>query len=356
MMNLLLGIIASVMAFGLLYREMKKNEIPWGLSLDIEVLRKLSRLAGVFLVSSLVAASLNNVTVLWVEALGGLGDVGYFSIAQGITLTVRMVLGAPIVALGPNLAMEYTRGRMKEVERKFTEAYRMMIPTYAFAFAVLVAFANPILRVIYGADSVGATVYLQLLAFNVLFVIIPGIYTYIYLAADNARGLLYSSIVQVILQNAWIMIVGLWWGVLAAATVWIIYIPFLFIQHFYSKRKHGISMDLWIVGKGIALGGIFAAGMIVLVGILETQVAIITSIGIIQSVIVCLFVIPLWYVYITVLVLIGHMNRTDLENMISVLRIIPPAWWFTKPLISRLMNYSERREQGLDTPTRQQTA
>ncbi len=348
-LNLLLGLMAAVMAIWFLYREMKRNEIPWGFSLDIDVLRKLARLSAVFLLSSLVAASLNNVTVLWVEELGGLGDVGYFSIAQGITLTIRMVLGAPIVALGPNLAMEYARGRPKEVERKFEEAYRMMIPTYAFALAVLVAFANPMLRVLYGADSIGAILYLQLLAFNVVFVVVPGIYTYIYLAADNAKGLLYSSVLQVILQNAWILIVGIWWGVIAAATVWIIYIPFFFVQHFYTKRVHGIAMNLGVVGRGLLLGLVFAAGMKALVDVLETLVEFIDTIGIIQAAIVCLFIIPLWYVYITASVILGQMNRLDLENMISVLRIIPPAWWFTKPLFMKLIGYAKRKEQELDS-------
>jgi O-antigen/teichoic acid export membrane protein len=345
LMNLALGVFASAIAFYILVREMKRNEIPWGFSLDNEVLKKLSRLSAVFLLSSLVTASLNNVTVLWVEEFGGLGDVGYFSIAQGITLTARMILGAPIVALGPNLSLEYARGRLEEVERKFEEAYRMMIPTYAFSFAVLVAFATPVLRVIYGADSVGATGYLQLLAFNVIFIVIPGIYTYIYLAADDARGLLYSSVLQVIIQNAWILVVGIWWGVIAPATVWIVYIPFFIAQHLYAKKKHGLFMKMRIVGSRVALGIVFAAGMIVLVDILEILVEFIPTIGIMQAAIVCLFIIPLWYIYITVSVLIGHMNKTDLENMISVLKIILPAWWVTKPLMVKLISLTEKREK-----------
>jgi O-antigen/teichoic acid export membrane protein len=347
LMNLLLGVMASVMAITLLHREMRKNDIPWGFGLDIEMLRKLSRLAAVFLVSSMVAASLNNLTVLWVEELGGLGDVGFFSIAQGITLTVRMILGAPIVALGPNLAMEYARGRMNEVERKFREAYRMMIPTYSFAFAVMVAFATPILRVIYGADSIGATLYLQLLAFNVIFVVIPGVYVYLYLAADNARGLFYSSVVQVFLQNAWILVMGMFWGVIAVATVWMIYIPFFFVQHFYARRVHGIFMDLRIVGSRIALGVVFAAGMTVFVELIQPMIHFIPTIGIVQAAIVCAFAIPFWYIYITVSVLIGHTNKMDLENMMSVLRIIPPAWWVTKPLIAKLIDHASRMEQEI---------
>jgi len=349
LMNLVLGVMASAMAFVLLHREMKKNEIPWGFGFNIEVLRKLSRLSAVFLLSSLVTASLNNVTVLWVEELGGLGDVGLFSIAQGITLTARMILGAPIVALGPNLAMEYARGRMNEVERKFKEAYRMMIPTYSFAFAVLVAFASPILRVVYGADSLGATLYLQLLAFNIIFVVIPGVYVYIYLAADNARGLFYSSILQVFLQNAWIIVVGQFWGVIAIATVWMIYIPFFIIQHNYSKRVHGISMDLKVVASRITLGIIFAIGMTFLVEFIQPIANLIPTIGIIHAIIVCSLIIPLWYFYISVSVLIGHTNKMDLENLISVLQIIPPAWWVTKPLITKLIEHASKREPELNT-------
>jgi hypothetical protein len=99
-----------------------------------------------------------------------------------------------------------------------------------------------------------------------------------------------------------------------------------------------------IVGSRVALGLVFAAGMLVLVDILEILVGFIPIIGIMQAVTVCLFIIPLWYIYITISVLIGHTNKTDLENMISVLKIIPPAWWVTKPLMVKLISLTERRE------------
>jgi hypothetical protein len=103
-------------------------------------------------------------------------------------------------------------------------------------------------------------------------------------------------------------------------------------------------MKMRIVGSRVALGLVFAAVMLVLVDILEILVGFIPTIGIMQAATVCLFIIPLWYIYITISVLIGHTNKTDLENMVSVLKIIPPAWWVTKPLMVKLISLTERRE------------
>lgn len=341
-MNLVLGLLASTMAVGLLAKEMRKNEIEWGFKPGREIVRKLGRLASVFLVSALVAANLNNITILWVNAYGTLGDVGLFSIAQGITLTVRMILGAPLVVMGPNLTTEYARGRLDQVERKFREGYRMIVPTYAFAFASIFAFATPILRVIYGADSIAATPFLQLLSFNVIFVVIPGIYTYLYLAADDVRGLFYSSMLQVVIQTFWIVLMAPLIGVIAIASVWVVYIPVLFVQDWYAKSRHGIGANLRQVGAVIVLGVIFAGSMHLCVKWIEFLVEYLPVINLVQAAIVCLAVIPFWYLFISVLTHLRLVNETDLRNMESVLRIVPPAWWFSRPLILRLQDKARK--------------
>lgn len=343
-MNLVLGLLASTMAVGLLTKEMRKNEIEWGFRPGREIVRKLGRLASVFLVSALVAANLNNITILWVNAYGTLGDVGLFSIAQGITLTVRMILGAPLVVMGPNLTTEYARGRLDQVERKFREGYRMIVPTYAFAFASIFAFATPILRVIYGADSIAATPFLQLLSFNVIFVVIPGIYTYLYLAADDVRGLFYSSMLQVVIQTLWIVLMAPLIGVIAIASVWVVYIPVLFVQDWYAKSRHGVGANLRQVGAVIVLGVIFAGSMHLCVKWIEFLVEYLPIINLVQAAIVCLTVIPFWYLFISVLTHLRLVNETDLKNMESVLRIVPPAWWFSRPLILRLQ--AKARKSG----------
>jgi O-antigen/teichoic acid export membrane protein len=341
-LNLVLGLLASTMAVGLLAREMRKNKIEWGFKPGGEIIRKLGRLAGVFLVSALVTANLNNITILWVNAYGTLGDVGLFSIAQGITLTVRMILGAPLVVMGPNLTTEYARGRLDQVERKFREGYRMIVPTYAFAFASIFAFATPILRVIYGADSIAATPFLQLLSFNVIFIVIPGIYTYLYLAADDVRGLFYSSMLQVVVQNVWIVLMAPLVGVIAIASVWMVYIPILFIQDWYARSRHGVGANLRQVGAVIVLGLVFAGSMHLCVQWIESLVEYLPVINLFQAAIVCLAVIPFWFLFISISTHLRLVNETDLKNMESILRIVPPAWWLSRPLILRLQNRARK--------------
>ena len=243
LLNLGLAVLASILAFGQLYVQMKRKGINWNFKPNQEILRKLGRLASVGLATSLVLAVMNNVTVLWMNFYGTLTDVGLFSIAQGITLTARMVLAAPIAAMTPNLAFDFERGRINEVSRKFREVCNMTVPTYSFVFAAILAFATPILRVLYGADSVAATLFLQVLAFNLIVIITPGIYTNLFLAFDDVRAMLYANTLQVIMTILWVVIFTPIIGVIAIALIWVVYIPYFVIVHIYSKRRHKLTMN-----------------------------------------------------------------------------------------------------------------
>jgi O-antigen/teichoic acid export membrane protein len=342
-LNLVLGLIVASMALGMLVRELKRNNIPWTVRPGRDVMQRLTRIASVFLIGSMVTANFNSVTVLWVNVAGTLTDVGLFSIAQGITLTVRMILGAPLVALGPNLSMEYARGRMEQVERKFRESSRMIVPTNAFSFAALFAFATPILRVIYGADGVAATGFLQLLSFNIIIVVIPGVYTYVYLAADDMKGLLASSLIQIVMPTLWIIIFAPVIGVNAIALAWVSYIPIFFAFHWYSVSKYNIGMDIRHLVSTLSLAFSFAVGMYWMVNWLDGVVRLLPVIGIMQAGLVGLFVIPLWYLFIAVATFLRLVDLTDLENVESVLRIVPPTWWVSKPVILRLKKMAEDR-------------
>ena len=320
LLNIIQIVIGTSMGIGLLIRECRLNDIKISFKPDGEILSKLRLLAAVFFISALVTASLNNLTVVWMSLFGTLGDVGLFSIAQGITVTVRMVIGAPLVVLGPNLTADYARGKIDEVYRKFREASHMLVPTYAFAFASIFAFATPALRVIYGADGVAATGYLQLLSFNVIFVVIPGIYTYLYLAADDAKGLFLSAIIQVVIQNLWIILLTPIIGINAIAVIWIVYIPFLIAQDYYSKQKHNIGMDGFHVTKSLVLGFAFAAGMYFFVDFLQYLMKSISLPGILEAAIIALFVVPIWYFYIAVGTAFKLVNKADLDNIQAELK------------------------------------
>ena len=363
LLNLFLAILASGLAFSILVKLMRNNNIRWAVVPSPEIRTKMGRLAGVFLVTSLVTANINNVTVLWVSGFGTARDVAFFVIAQNITLTARQVLGAPLAAMGPNLAFEYGRGRLDELARKFKEGYRMMIPTYAFAFAALFAFAAPILRVLYGADGIGATFSLQLLAFNVILVVIPGMYTYVWQAVDDISSLFWMSILQVIMQTIWFVFAVPVMGVVGIATVWIVYIPYFLVVHYHTKKRHGIGIERSTLFQGLALGLIFAGGMLVITTWLQSMLGDILFTlsmllggidvpSIVGYALICVTIIPLWYCFIIVATFSMILNSSDLENLMKVLRVIPPAWWVSKPLMERLWRMATAREgSNLDVST-----
>jgi hypothetical protein len=178
----------------------------------------------------------------------------------------------------------------------------------------------------------------------VIFVVIPGIYTYLYLASDDVRGLFYSAIIQVIIQNLWIIVFTPIIGVSAIAIIWVVYIPFFLVQDMYAKRVHGIGMDGKHVVHSLLLGFAFAIGMYYLVEFLEFIMTTLPFFGILEAAMIGFFVIPVWYLYIATGTLLRLVNSTDLENIESVLRIVPPAWWVSKPLVSRLQRYAENIE------------
>jgi hypothetical protein len=74
----------------------------------------------------------------------------------------------------------------------------------------------------------------------------------------------------------------------------------------------------------------------------EFLVEYLPFINLVQAAIVCLAVIPFWYLFISVSTYLRLVNETDLKNMESVLRIVPPAWWFSRPLILRLQDKARK--------------
>ena len=59
-------------------------------------------------------------------------------------------------------------------------------------------------------------------------------------------------------------------------------------------------------------------------------------INFVNAAIVGLLVIPFWYLFIAVAAMVRLVNARDIANIESVLKIIPPAWWVSKPIMSRI--------------------
>jgi len=341
-LNLGLAVLASLLAFGILSREMKRNAVPWLFRPSMRIIRGLAGLSAVFLVGTLVQANFDYVTVLWMSYFGTPDDVASFSIAKAVSQTVLQVVTSPIGVLAPILTMEYALGRRANLERKFMEGYRMIIPTLAFAGAVQFAFAFPILRILFGWQVSRATYFLQLLSFNSVFAIVPAIYSYIYLAADDRKGLLMASVLQGLIQTVWIVLMAPVIGVAAIAMIWVPYIPFFFVQHEYSRRKHGITMRLSTVAGGIAIGLVFLVLMSITAMFVNPILATLPVPQIVQAAVLASIAVPFWYLFIAAGTLLKVLTRVDLENMVKVLKVIPPAWWVSKPIITWLIAVSER--------------
>jgi O-antigen/teichoic acid export membrane protein len=126
LLNLGLALLAGSAAIFQLAYLMRRAGIKWDFTPERSILRKLGRLAVVGLATSLVAAVSDNVTVLWINSYGTLTDVGFFSIAQGISLTARMVLASSMATLVPNLTYEFEFGRLDRVKSKFSLHLRLL--------------------------------------------------------------------------------------------------------------------------------------------------------------------------------------------------------------------------------------
>ncbi|MFW9963998.1 MAG: lipopolysaccharide biosynthesis protein [Candidatus Sifarchaeia archaeon] len=336
LLNLGLALLAGSAAIFQLAYLMRGAGIKWDFTPEKSILRKMGRLAAVGLATSLVAAVSDNVTVLWINSYGTLTDVGFFSIAQGISLTARMVLASSMATLVPNLTYEFEFGRIDRVKTKFREACRMTVPSYTFMFAVLFAFASHILRVMYGADSSGAGIFLQVLSFNLSLMTVPGIYTSLFLVLDNLKAMIYASTLQVIFTILWVVIFTPIIGIIAIAMIWVVYVPYFVIVHQYAKRKHDITMQMSNTIGSILLGFVFAVLMYYTQLFVHPFIQSLNLLNIIDAMIVISLVIPFWYFFIAIATVTGLLYKKDLANIESVFRIIRPAWWISKPIIQKL--------------------
>jgi len=339
-LNLIAVAASAALALVTLFHRMRINNIPWGFTPSRDVISSLSQLAGVFLLSGLVSSNMNNVTVLWMNFFGSPENVAHFSIAQGISLTARQMLAAPLAVLGPNLAVEYSRGRHQEMQRKFNEACSMMIPTYTFSFAALFGFAGPILRVLYGYLGVASAPFLQLISFNLILTTIPIIYDYVYLASNDKRGLILSQISQAILQTIWVIVVTPIIGVNAIAIIWVAYIPYFILQYMYSRKYHNVAMSKRKLVGGVSIGLIFAMGMYFLSGFVWEIISSGLLPNIVEATIITILMIPIWFLFLSILILLRLVDKKDLQNIERVLKVFPPAWWLSRPVVQRLKQMS----------------
>ena len=125
-------------------------------------------------------------------------------------------------------------------------------------------------------------------------------------------------------------------GVAAIAMLWVAYLPYFVITHQYAKRKHAITMQLTNTIGSILLGLLFAGIMYIVQAGIYPIVKTLGLPDIIDAILITSLIIPFWYIFIASETITGLVYKKDLSNIESVFRIIPPAWWVSKPIIDRL--------------------
>ncbi len=348
-LNVSLFLITAILGISILQREMKRKNIPWGFKPDRELVRKISRLLLVFFTSSLVLAVMNAGTVVLTAMFGSPNDVNLYVNAQGITVSARSILSAPVTVLGAVLAAEYSLGKMESVRAKFKDGYRMIIPIYTFSFVIISAFSWPITRLLYGAVGVETVPYLILLSFNLIFVTIPGINGSLLVGLDDARGILYCSIVQLFVQVSWILIAMPILGVWALAMMWVGYIPYIIWQTFYMRKKHNIYTNPNSIIGHFAVGLIFALILNVAIALVINFLISLVIAPVVAAALSLLLIPFIWYLYLGVMFGSGLFSQHDLDNIRIFLKRIPPAWWISKPYLNLIESKLGRKESSHET-------
>ena len=345
--NLILSVISASTILYMLMIQMKRNGIPFRLKPSKKVVERIRKFAILFINASAVTAVYNFLSLIWLSNLSTTTsiDVSYFAIAQSLTITISSILLAPLWVMTPNLTSEFYHGTREKLISRFKDVYRTMVPLLGFAFLGLFAFSFVILRVLYGYEGVGAQTFLQIMSFNVIFVIIVQFYLSLHLAMDDGRAFLGTNTLLAIAQVVWIAFLSPVLGVHSITALWVVYIPVFMIQHFYSKRKHKIWLNLAYLIKGFIISLVLALGSWMLV---ENTYIILSNLipyNIFAAGVSALLAIPLWMMYMILMIYFDIIDRQELDGFEKVLRIIPPAWWLSKPFITRLQKASDKTEQ-----------
>ncbi len=327
-----------------LQRELKAE----GISIQTRGWRRISRsmfaVSGAIFGLALISSFGNYIIPLLVDYYGTDFDMARYSIALATLTTVKSFIYAPFAVLFPNLAGMSGRGEYDMIRTRFDESNRIMLPTFIFAFIVVLTFGDAILGTIYGVRGLDTTGGLSAAQF--LFAISPtlliwpinGLYTNLVTALGRMKALVGMGLLSVSLQVIWIVLLQPHYGVVALAYVWLIGIPMFFLYHYYCKKSVSVAMSTRFLTRSIILVALFlgVAWGVSLLG--ELVVNALSFIPLLQlttfsSLAKLVFIIPLWYLFIAFCLGTRVMNFSDVNNLRKFLRRIPPVWWISRPLL-----------------------
>ena len=354
-MYLAITSIGFISAGFLIRREFRAENIRLSLTGWRMVITPLFRISLVFAALAFIAAFFNSIIPLFVDFYGTDFDMARYSTASNISQTLRGFLYAPFAVLLPNISQLSARKDDREIRERFQASNRVIVPTLIFAFGILFAFAESMLGTLYGVwaldttQGISAAQFLMILSPSLLIISISGIYTNILTALNRMTPILIIGVIGVVFQILWIILLQPYYGVIAIAFSWVIYIPTLMTYHLYSRKYLKLNLAKGFIARSVALTCIFIVIAIATVQLARATVNILSFISLFQYTTIrsgteVLFIIPLWYLFLGLALACRIMGASDLENLKNVLRKIPPAWWVSKPFIAILDRYAARLE------------
>jgi O-antigen/teichoic acid export membrane protein len=352
---MILGFMASLF---LIIREIRSEGITLNFSGIHDVFQPLFRVSIAFFALSLISAFGSYIVPLLVDFFGTDIDMARYSIADSTNVTLGSILYAPLAVLLPNITVLCSKGANDELRNRFNQSNRIIIPTIIFALVSIITFGGYLLGGIYGIRALDTTSGLSSLQF--LIAMAPGlvvgsmigIYSNMLIALNEMKILVVLGSVNVAAQVLWIYFVQPHYGVITLALLWVVAVPLFLAYHYYTRRITTLTIGRGLIIRGAALALItlpIAYGVSLVGGYIVDQ--ILTTLSFIPfinttttaSIIKLMFLIPLWYLYLSLSLATGVMKLVDIENLKKFLMKIPPVWWVSRPLIKLVIKLEKQR-------------
>jgi O-antigen/teichoic acid export membrane protein len=357
-MYLLTTILGFMASLYLIIREIRSEGINLNFSGIHDVSQPLFKVSLAFFALSLISSFGNYIVPLLVDFFGTDIDMARYSIADSSNVTLRTFLYAPFAVLLPNITSLFSRGANDELRKRFNQSNRIIIPTLIFAFVSILTFGGYLLGGIYGVRALDTTNGLSSLQFLIAMspglVVVPmiGIYYNILIAINKMKILVILGSVNVIAQVLWIYFVQPLYGVIALALLWVVAAPLFLVYHYYTRRITTLTIGRRLIIRGAALALItlpIAYGVSLVGGYIVDQT--LATLGFIPfinttttaSIMKLMFLIPLWYLFLSLSLAVGVMRLVDIENLTKFLMKIPPVWWISRPLIKLVIKMEKQR-------------
>lgn len=333
-----------IFAIGLVVSELHRRHILRFKWPSREIIKPIATVGSTFLVLSLLSANVNQVPIIFADIYKA-NSLEYlsFNISQSITFTIRSILMAPVAILLPNLTLLMRASGFEEVRERFNQFARILMPIFLFASLMVYVYGYAILGALYGTERLVAFLFLQAFSIGLFVVGLTNIYSSLITSMGRMRVLLVLGCAQAIIQITWIIVLAPVFGIIAIAYWWVTFIPLYLMQHYYCRTRFKVTIRAKLVARALVIGFVFLGFAFLTSESFKTILLLVPLHDEIYYIAILALAIPLWYIFLTFCMIGGLMNRTDMQNLAHFLRRIPPAWWVSRPFISRIERIERKR-------------